>query len=266
MQRVAFLLIAAFWVTMNVLLWRAEYGRHNDLGSAVPPAMVWQKMLTAPDNSSLVILRNGKNAGFGRWATEITEAKSAASGLPEDMVGQATGYRITLDGNVTLPEATNHLRFDFNVLLAKDQAWREVGASFLLRRNTCIIHSAAADRTVQLKLDGPDGGFEREFSFAELQNPQALLREFSSPLPFNLPGGLALPAGSSAGAPPDLGLTWDAHDAWLNLGHTPTRVYRLSAGVLDRYQIVILVSHVGEILRAELPDGYVLLNDRLAGI
>ena len=27
--RVTFFLIAAFWVTMNVLLWRAEYGSHG---------------------------------------------------------------------------------------------------------------------------------------------------------------------------------------------------------------------------------------------
>jgi hypothetical protein len=270
LYRIAFLLIAVFWVTMNALLWRAEYGRHNEIGSAVPPGMVWQKILTAPDNSSLVIRRNGKNAGFARWATEITEASaanvSAATGLPEDMVSHPTGYRITFDGNVTLPEYTNHLRIDFDLLLARDRSWREAGASFIMHRNSCTIHSSADAQTVQLKVSGADGGFEREFTFAELQNPQALLHEFAGPLPLNLPGGLELPPGTSTNAAASLGLTWEAHDAWLNLGHTPTRVYRLSAAVLDRYQIVILVSHVGEILRAELPEGYVLLNDLLAGM
>jgi hypothetical protein len=268
LQRAVFLFIVLFWVTMNVLLWRAEYGRHNALGSAVPPAMVWQKMLNAPDNSSLVIQHNGKNAGFCRWATEITElpaAGNAAGYLPEDMVRQPTGYRITFDGNATLPEITNHLRFDFDLQLAKDQSWQAVAATFNLRRNACTIRSSATAQTVQLNVTGADGGFERDFTFAELQNPQALLQEFAGPLPFALPAGLALPADLSTNTPtPALGLAWDAHDAWLNLGHTPTPIYRLSARLLDRYQVVILVSHVGEILRAELPGGYVLVNDRLA--
>jgi len=264
-NRVAFLLIAAFWVTMNVLLWRAEYGRHNDIGSAVPPQMVWQKILTAPDNSSLIILHNGKNAGFAHWATEITEAGSARAGQPEDMVSHPTGYRIEFEGNITMPELTNHLRFDFNLLLDRSQTWRETAVSLMMRRNSCTIRSEADERTVQLKITGADGGFERDFTFAELENPQALLQEFAGPLPFKLPGTLELPAGLSAtNAPASLGLTWEAHDAWLNLGHNPTRIYRLSAQMLDRYSIVIFVSHVGEILRADLPEGYELLNDRLA--
>jgi hypothetical protein len=272
LHRVAFIFLAGFWVTMNVLLWRAEYGRHPGEGNAVPPVMVWKKILSAPDNSSLVILCHGKNAGFCRWAPEIVGTGGArspgpAGDLPEDMVSHITGYRLSLDGNVALPEPLVHVRFSLEALLGRDRAWREAGGKFLLHRGTCEIRSVAAAQTVQLKLTGVDGGFEREFTFAELQHPQALLQEFAGPLPFSLPEGLALPPQLPAAAPvPALGLVWEAHDAWIKLGHTATRAYRLEAHLLDRYQIVLIVSHVGEILRAELPGDYVLVNDRLSGI
>ena len=42
------------------------------------------------------------------------------------------------------------------------------------------------------------------------------------------------------------------------------RAYRLQARLLDRYQARIFVSRVGEILRVDLPDEVVLLNDQLA--
>jgi hypothetical protein len=51
----AFLLIALFWVTMNVLLWRAEYSARDEAGSVVPVGVAWQRILTAPDRSSLAL-------------------------------------------------------------------------------------------------------------------------------------------------------------------------------------------------------------------
>ena len=47
LARPTFLAIATFWLTMNVLLWRAEYGSHNG-ETPVPLELVWRKILTAP--------------------------------------------------------------------------------------------------------------------------------------------------------------------------------------------------------------------------
>ena len=52
--RLTFFAIAAFWLTMNVLLWQAEYGSHGG-EMDVPPQIVWRKILTAPDASSLTV-------------------------------------------------------------------------------------------------------------------------------------------------------------------------------------------------------------------
>ena len=46
--RITFLAITMFWVVMNVLLWRTEYGVRGS-GIAVPVDLVWRKILTAPD-------------------------------------------------------------------------------------------------------------------------------------------------------------------------------------------------------------------------
>jgi hypothetical protein len=47
------------------------------------------------------------------------------------------------------------------------------------------------------------------------------------------------------------------------IGHTSVRAYRLDATLLDSYRMYVVVSGVGEILRIDLPDGWVLLNDDL---
>src|SRR5678815_2728618 len=67
------ILLTGFWVTMNVLLWRAEYGQPDPAGSAVPADLVWQKILTAPDSSSLTIYHHRKKVGFCHWITSIGE-------------------------------------------------------------------------------------------------------------------------------------------------------------------------------------------------
>jgi hypothetical protein len=63
-----------------------------------------------------------------------------------------------------------------------------------------------------------------------------------------------------------LGLQWEAFNDKLVIRHEPVRVYRLQTRLLDRYPIVIFVSRAGEILRAELPQGIVLLHDQLVSL
>ncbi len=50
-NRLFFPLIVLFWVVMNVLLWRAEFGGGTEAASAVSTEVVWQKILPAPDCS-----------------------------------------------------------------------------------------------------------------------------------------------------------------------------------------------------------------------
>jgi hypothetical protein len=71
--RITLLLIAAFWVVMNVLLWRAEYGTRGS-GISVPADLVWRKILTAPDASSLTVYSGSEKTGFCEFSTSVQPA------------------------------------------------------------------------------------------------------------------------------------------------------------------------------------------------
>ena len=129
-----------------------------------------------------------------------------------------------------------------------------------LRGISCRLRADAPGRRVVLTVQDGDGRIERRFSFAELQNPGALLAELKEPLAGALP--ILEPTGGSFR--PEL--KWQAFDDVLSIGHGQARAYRLQARLLDRYQVVVFVSHVGEILRVELPDDLVLVNDQLSAM
>jgi hypothetical protein len=267
-QRTAFILVAAFWVLMNVLLWRAEYGSQNAAGSEVPIEAVWKKVLGAADISALEVRHHGRRIGFCRWGVAVNEAPSAAGPAtdengPEGMVRNVTGYRIEFSGNLVFGELPNRWRFDLNAGFSTNQTWRDFNGRLTSRPGTWEIHATAADRMVWLNLaDGTDQ-FERTFTFAELSDPQALLSEFADPVTGALLSAGGLPMNASGMQSLRNGLKYEARLDSMKIGRTPVRVYRCQARLLDRYQIVVFVSRAGEILRVELPDDLVLVNDQL---
>jgi hypothetical protein len=124
------------------------------------------------------------------------------------------------------------------------------------------IHSVATNQTVHLKIISEGAVTEREFTFADLQNPNILMRAFAGDLGGSLLGELDLfpvPQTPSALAG---NLHWEAHHDRLLVGHEPVSAYRLETRFLD-HAIVIYVSTLGEILRVELPGGTTALLDQL---
>ncbi len=267
-SRISFLLITVFWLTMTYLLWRSEYIGHNQVGSVVPVELVWRKILTAPDNSSLQMMHKGQKVGYCRWASsvgqELATGKILADDTPPDgMIPRLNGYRLDLEGNVAFENIPGRLGFDFEIRLSTNNAWQDLNLLIKLQKARWEIHSRAADQTVRLLMDDhSDGGrSERVFKFSELENPQALLQEFDLPAPLGLLGSLSPLPRSAASLLP--GLVWKARNDWVAMGHTSVRAYRLEASLFDRYRMLIIVSRVGEILRVELPDGWELINDQL---
>ncbi|HTL17412.1 MAG TPA: hypothetical protein VL793_09255 [Patescibacteria group bacterium] len=266
LNRLTLVALAAFWATMTVLLWRAEYGGRAALGSSVPARVVWEKILTAPDSSSLTILHKGKKIGFCHWITSVSEDLSKLSGAeapPEGMVRKIVNYRLELDGNVMVGGPSERLRFDTHLSLGKGEQWRDFDAKFNLRPSSWELKSSASDQVVHLTWqDDPQQKFSRDFTFAELQHPQALVEELAGPLAGAAVAGL-LPTQSNGLK--SLDLNWKARLESIRLGHSAVRAYRLETRMLDRFAIVLFVSRVGEILRVELPDGIVFTNDQLGG-
>src|SRR2546430_1338328 len=151
--RIALILVTAFWVTMNVLLWRAEYGQHGSAGNAVPAEVVWRKILTAPDSSSLSIFHHGKKVGFCHWVSGIGEELaqiSEDSGSPEGMIRHIRGYRLQLEGNVNSDEIGNRVRFESALTLTTNQLWQDFNLRLIFRPTVFEIHTSATEQKVRL--------------------------------------------------------------------------------------------------------------------
>ena len=115
-HRIIFFVLATFWVTMGYLLWRSEYG-DQEVGSAVPVENVWEKVLTAPDDSSLDIFHHRRKIGYCRWTPNVGEDETASGRVstdeyqPEGIVKSVSNYTLELEGNVSVQSLTNNLRF-----------------------------------------------------------------------------------------------------------------------------------------------------------
>lgn len=251
---------------MNLLLWRAEYGHRDRMAASVPAEVVWQKMLTAPDTSSLSIFHHGKKVGFCHWITSVGEELAQAKEEdepPEGMVGHVSGYRIQIEGNLAQPDSPNRVRFDGMLRLSTNKIWQDFNLHLNLRPVVWEVRSVAAEQTLHLKAVEGDATFDRVFKFSDLENPAALLQELAGPWAFGALQSLGLSARPSGATSPSLGLKWEAARDSMDVRHASVRAYRLRTRFLDRYQIVIFISRVGEILRVELPDEIVLTNDQL---
>lgn len=262
----AFYLVTAFWVLMNILLWRSEFGSDRHLGNSVPVEVVWQKILTAPDDSALEILKRGQKMGFCRWIPNIGEefaTGKAATDELEGMVRRLSGYNLNVEGNFLLPETRGRFRFEFKGQFATNQAWRELNLKAVLRPSVWEIHTVAAEQTIDLKESDGESKWEHTFSIEELQNPRKMLGELG------LEGfaGMLAPLGlSGSKSNLTLGLKWTAQHDFLKIGHSDVRVYRVQGSLLDRFRIIAWISLVGEIMRVELPYDIILLNDALVNI
>jgi hypothetical protein len=267
-SRIVLLVLTLFWITMNVLLWRAEYGRHGSTGNSVPAEVVWRKILTAPDSSSLGIFHHGKKVGFCHWISGIGEELaqiSEDSGSPEGMIRHIRGYRLQLEGNLSADQVGNRVRFESALTLTTNQLWRDFNLRLTLRPTVLEIHTSATDQKLRLHADDGEEKFDRVIKFSELQNPQALLREFGGPVAGGLLSNFGMFGAQLQSSAIQAGLKWEGREDSMRIGHSPVRTYRLQTRVLDRYHITIFVSRVGEILRVELPDEILLINDQLAG-
>jgi hypothetical protein len=269
----------AFWVAMNVLLWRAEYGHSSKAASTVPASLIWRKILTAPDLSSLTILHHGKKMGACRWSTSIAEELTSLSEdnavAPERMARKIPGFKLHLEGASNAGNNPGTIRFDASLVLSSNQVWREFKLSVNARPAVFEAKASAADQAVRLSWDDGHGRLERVMAISDLGNPARVLDEV-----LGLQSGklrardLLLSIGPGNGGDEshfgkDAGLNftaaqlkWEGSNEEMTLGHSTVRVYRLSAHLIGPYELKVFVSRVGEILRVDLPDELVLLNEQ----
>jgi hypothetical protein len=247
--RVTFFFIAAFWVAMNFLLWRTEYGAHAG-GISVPVDLVWRKILTAPDASSLNVFQGGQRTGFCEFSTAVgTEmAELDENSPPPEGVAARAGYKIQMNGNVGVGEFTNRVHFNGQLQFSSAREWRELSLKISARMATVEIHSLATNQSVHLKITSDGATIERDLTFADLQNPNALLHAFAGDFGGGFLGGFDLPGVPQNSAALAQTIHWEAHRDRMKISGEPVSVYRLETQVLQN-KIVIYVSTLGEILR-----------------
>lgn len=269
--RLTFAAICVFFVTMNVWLWRTEFAG-KDGGSALPAGVVWEKILSAQDDSRLEVFHKGKKLGRFRWSANIGEGpRRVAPGkrqipddLPEGQVTEITGYHLEVaEGSLFMDDKARRVTFRIDAQFSPGHLWREVNLTLIHKPTFAEIRATSTNELLHFKVHAgnPNQALEHQFTFAELREPEKLLARLGDSfqarlLLATLGGGLPFSPAKNF----TLGLNWEARNDTVTLGSSRLRIYRLTARILDKYQIVVLVSRVGEILRVELPDDLRFIN------
>ena len=249
-SRLTFLAIAGFWVTMNVLLWRSEYGSQSD-DFPVPWELVWRKILTAPEASSLSVYQNTVRMGYCELSTGVGQQMATLDEdrpPPEGFLAKA-GYQIHLSGNVAFGDFTNRVKFDGRLIFNSARLWREFTCRVTSRTAIVEVHSLATNQSVHIKVVSDGVATERNLTFDELQNPDAVVRAFAGNFADLLLGALDLPILNTASAQ---SLQWSARRTRIRIGSEPVPVYRLETSLLGR-DVTVDVSTMGEILCVNFP-------------
>lgn len=253
LPRLIFLLITIFWLAMNWLLWRAEY-ESRGAGIPVPTALVWQKILTAPDISSLNVFQGGERTGFCEFSTRVEQEMAALdeSDVVPGNINSRAGYQVRFNGNISLGGYTNRLMFNGQIEFSRHREWRDMDLKLSSHDATIQIHSLAADQNVHLAIASDGTTNETVFRFADLQNPNLWSSFMGNPGGWTT--GLDWPIDPQLSSVLAQSIHWEARLERLMLGGESVPAYRLNTRILDQ-PIVIYVSTLGEILRVELPGG-----------
>jgi hypothetical protein len=279
MPRLWFPTLLSFWVVMMLLLMRAEYG--GTLRGTLPVDSVVQRILTSPDDSKLVIFHRGERMGTLRWVpnvgqavetgkitTEIPPGVDPATLTPEGQVSSILSYTLDMDGSLYITHGEPPIRYDARLVLTTNQLWKEFTIRAVKRPYRWELRASQQEQTLSIGQKDEQDPWEKTFRFEDLSHPDRVLAQLGLPWASMMLGPLIethLP-GTGTGVNSltnlSLGLQWEATLGSMPVSKSSVRVYRLSAKLFDRYEAVVYVSRLGELLRVELPDGLLLVNER----
>jgi hypothetical protein len=264
-SRIFFLAIAAFWLAMNYLLWRSQWGAHSRLGSAVPAEVVWEKILTAPDLSSLDVYDHDKRVGSCHWSATVGNSPLASNKILEDdyapdgMDQQVTGYTLNFGGNATFSN-TNRLGFEASLDLSTNRSWQAFHVRVTARPRIWELRATAATEKLVVKVEDYNGSWQKTLNLSDLSNPNMMWADMGGTAAVSLLAAAGLAPSKESMSLMAASVVWQAHEDWMMFGHTKARVYRLETVMLGRH-INVFTSRVGEILRVEFPNQITLRND-----
>ena len=264
-SRIFFLAIVCFWLAMNFLLWRSQSGAHSRIGNAVPVEVVWEKILSAPDTSSLDIYDHETKVGICHWVANIVNSRLSSNKFisddyaPDDLNEQVTGYTLTLEGNATLANS-NRIRFEASLDLSTNRTWRNFHLHLIMRPVVWDVRASAVTEKVALEMQDHGVKWQKEFTFSEMRDPQSLWGELGETTALGLLGGMGLTPSMESLTGLAKSMDLQAHEDWVQFGHSNARAYRVETIFLGR-PLKLITSRVGEILWVDLPDGVTLRNE-----
>ena len=101
---------------------------------------------------------------------------------------------------------------------------------------------------------------QKNLKFSDFQHPESLLEVFGAGSLPGFAGAATLPVQKDSITQAAAGIQWEAHEDWMQFGHSRVRVYRLETEVLGQH-LYVFTSRVGEILWVEAPDKLTLRNE-----
>lgn len=261
--------LAGFWLVMNGLLWRSEFSPNRAGTHSIPADVVWNKILTAPDDSVLEISRDGIKVGDLRWRPNIGDALATGKVASENadiegMVKRTSGYTLDMEGSFLSETLARRIRFHGDLGFNPDRSWKSTQLNVSVRPMVWSLAAEAGARQIEVAFTDGDSETRRKFALSDLPGLLIGLGGLNTPLP-ELPGlaeGMA--AGGTNNAP--MVLEWKAYQDTLNLRGSRLRAYRLEARLFDRHKITVWITRVGEILKADLPGGHSVKNSSVWGI
>jgi hypothetical protein len=125
---------------------------------------------------------------------------------------------------------------------------------------TVEIHSLQTNQMAHIKITSDNEMMERDLPFADLENPNTLIRAFTGNFADVLLSTMDLPDFMT-----DAGLQkiqWNSRRTRIKIGSESVPVYRLETTLLGR-PIAVDVSTLGEILRIQMPGNVTAIIDEL---
>lgn len=259
--RMLTVVVALFWVIMNLLLWRSEFGRGREGLSQVPLDTVMDRLLSAPDASVLLVRHRGETLGVLRWVPsvlEATDARPRGAAALEGMV-IAVGYSLDLDLNLTGSTPSDRWRVLLHAELDTNRTWKEFSVRLFQRPATWEISAKAGDDRIRLRFEEGRNSWEQWFSPRDVRQLGPLLGPYAAFVPEIVTSGLTR-------MQPDQwrqAVRWEARNDWLQVGRNRMRVFRIRVVAFDRHEMVVDLSRAGEVLQVRLPDQLTLVNEAL---
>lgn len=263
---------------MNVLLWKWEIGSNKEEGIPVSLSLIWDRILTCPDPSSLILLYDNERIGLVRIIPNIIEAyptnktdeivSEAIEVLePEGRVKKIEGYSIELDGFILVEGEPSRLRFNGKVELNESKELKQVIFRCILGRQSWQIELDSIGKEIIYREQIGRHIISQRWSYDQIQRPSRWLKillplvapqlHLSMQFFYNEIEKLERENTDKA----SINVLFTAYERWFEVKNARTRGYVIKAEPFEGRMIEMWINRIGEIVRIKIGHQFEMLNE-----